>query len=151
GTVERPERGPALERDERSDLPASEQVAECALLSVIEGQFVNGVSRESLWSIISGARSIGAPIEGILRDGNLSADGSIEGIRCGVDERATGIMRAGTESALEPAIQTELHGMVDRGCSVSVNPDHTGSRINSRAAEHSESTGGWVVNADRNR
>src|SRR5262249_13871029 len=95
-TVQRPERGTALECDECSDLPASEQAAECTRLSAIERQFVNGVCRESLWSIISGARAIRVPIEGILCDGNFSPDGSIERIRRCVNERTPGVMRAGT-------------------------------------------------------
>src|SRR5215470_12710701 len=58
-------------------------------------------------------------------------------------------MRTGTQAALKPAIQTELHRMVDRGGSVSSNQDYARPGIEPRTAQSGESTGSRV-DADRN-
>jgi len=60
-------------------------------------------------------------------------------------------MRAGTEAAFEAALHAELHGMVDGGRSVGVDPDHAGAWIEPRTAQNRKSASSRVVYADRNR
>src|SRR5713226_9648411 len=131
-TVQRPEGRAALQGEDSTDLPAAQETAEGARLAAIQRQFVNGVDRESVRSIIGRAGTLRTPVERVLSQGHFSADGRVERVRRSVKERAPGVMRTGTEATVEPALHAELHGMIDRGGGVGAEREETGAGRDTR-------------------
>src|SRR5215470_2013031 len=77
-TVQRPERGAALQREESTELPASQQAAEGTRLASTKRQFVNSIHRESVRPVVGGAGPVCAPVERVLSQGHFSANRRVE-------------------------------------------------------------------------
>src|SRR5258708_16233678 len=77
-TVQHSKRCAALERQEPSKLPTSEETPESPRLTAIKWQFVNRIDRQSVRPVVGRAGTLPTRVEGVLGDGHFSTDGRNE-------------------------------------------------------------------------
>src|SRR5437899_10182851 len=98
-------------------------------LAAEKRQLVYNVGRKPLRTVVGRAAAVGAEVEGLLRNRDFAARRGIESIGGTVDERAPGVVGAGSQAIGEPPVVTDLQRVVDGRSGVGAQPDDAQRRI----------------------